>query len=145
MSVQLTPEAKAFLARAPVAHLATASTTMEPHVVPITFVWLDHSLWSALDAKPKRVEHLQLRRVRNLLANPNVAVVVDRYADDWSRLGYVLVQGTARVVGDGVRAEHAREALRAKYPAYRDGPWRLEHGPLIELAPIRVIEWGKLE
>ena len=144
MSVQLTPEAEAFLARAPVARLATASADGRPHVVPITFVWLAGSLWSALDAKPKRVARLQLRRVRNLLANPNAAVVVDRYANDWRQLGYVLLEGTARLVSDGARAERARDALRAKYPAYREGPWHLEHGPLIELAPTHVSEWGKL-
>lgn len=145
MRVQPSATAAAFLARARVAHLATASAAAIPHVVPITFVWLDDQLWSALDAKPKRLAGTRLRRVQNLLANPRVAVVVDRYADDWARLGYVLIEGTARLVEDGELADVARAALRAKYAPYRDGPLRLtDEAALVSVVPTRIIEWGWL-
>jgi PPOX class probable F420-dependent enzyme len=141
---ELPPTAQAFLARARVAHLATASAAGAPHVVPITFVWLDGRLYSALDAKPKRVAGTRLRRVRNLLANPRVAVVVDRYVDDWSRLGYVLIEGTARLIEEGAAAARARAALRTKYAPYHDGPLRLGDAPLVELTPTRLTVWGNL-
>jgi len=140
----LSPAAQAFLARAPVAHLATASPDGRPHVVPITFVWLDERLYTALDAKPKRVAVARLRRVRNLLANPRVAVVVDRYSDDWARLGYVLLEGCGQLLTDAAAAERACAALRAKYPPYRAGPLQLGAAPIIEVVPERVIEWGDL-
>src|SRR3954454_7351119 len=80
------PAVVAFLGDARVAHLATADASGQPHVVPITFALLDGRLYSALDAKPKRVAGPQLRRVRNIRENPRVSVVVDHYAEDWSRL-----------------------------------------------------------
>jgi PPOX class probable F420-dependent enzyme len=140
----LSPAARAWLQRAPVAHLATASPDGWPHVVPITFVWLDERLYTALDAKPKRVAVARLRRVRNLLANPRVAVVVDRYSDDWARLGYVLLEGYGQLVTDTAGVERACAALRAKYPPYRAGPLRLEAAPVIAIEPVRAVEWGDL-
>jgi PPOX class probable F420-dependent enzyme len=116
----LSAAVEAFLGRARVAHLATADAAGQPHVVPIVFVVLDRRLYSPLDAKPKRVPGWRLKRVRNLAANPRVAVVVDRYAEDWSRLGYVLWQGRAHLLDRGSEADRARAALRGKYSQYND-------------------------
>jgi PPOX class probable F420-dependent enzyme len=140
----LSPEAAAFLAAARVAHLATADAAGEPHVVPIVFVVVDGRLYSPLDAKPKRVAGTRLRRVRNLQANPRAAVVVDRYAEDWTRLGYVLWRGPARLIEAGAEAERARAALRAKYPQYRAGPLHLAEAPLIVVEAAQVTTWGHL-
>jgi PPOX class probable F420-dependent enzyme len=141
----IAPEVAAFLARARVAHLATADAAGQPHVVPIVFALCDGRLYSPLDAKPKRVAASRLRRVRNLLANPRVAVVVDHYDEDWTRLGYVLWTGTARLLEAGAEAVQARAALRAKYPQYRAGPLRLaDDAPLIALDAARVAVWGTL-
>ena len=140
----LTPEVAAFLARARVARLATADAAGQPHVVPIVFAVLDGRLYSPLDAKPKRVAATRLRRVRNLLANPRVAVVVDHYTEDWARLGYVLWTGRAHVLEAGDEAAHARAALRDKYAQYRAGPLRLNDAPLIVLEPERITVWGSL-
>jgi PPOX class probable F420-dependent enzyme len=140
----LTPAVRAFLARAPLAHLATADATAQPHVVPITFVVRGGRLYSPLDAKPKRVAGTRLRRVRNIQANPRVAVVVDRYAEDWTRLGYVLVTGRARLLAGGAEATRARAALRAKYAQYRAGPFRLGAAPLIVVEAERITTWGHL-
>ena len=142
--IPITPEAATFLARARVAHLATADARGQPHVVPITFVLLDGRVYSALDAKPKRVAERRLKRVRNLLANPRVAVVVDHYAEDWSRLGYVLLTGTGRLLEAGAEGAAAVAALRAKYPQYAAGAMRLEQGPLIVVEPEHVVSWGSL-
>ena len=145
MSWLLSVEATAFLTRAPLAHLATSTVDGRPHVVPIAFVWLSERLWSALDAKPKRTPVERLRRVRNLQANPHVSVVVDRYDEDWSRLGYVLIEGTARLVEAAAADEEVLAALRAKYAAYRAGPLVLKRAPLIEVTPQHTIVWGRLD
>jgi len=142
---ELTPRAATFLAQARVAHLATTDRDGQPHVVPITFVLLDGRLYSALDAKPKRVAAQRLRRVRNIQQNPRVGVVVDRYSDDWTRLGYVLVLGTARVVEASADMERPLAALRAKYAPYAEGPLALENAALLVVEPQRVIAWGNLE
>ena len=144
MPISLTPESVAFLAQAPVAHLATADASGQPHVVPITFALLDGRLYSALDAKPKRVGWQRLKRVRNLLDNPRVAVVVDRYADDWSRLGYMLLSGAARLLTEGDEAARAIAALRAKYPQYRQGSTDLGQATLVVVEPEQVVTWGQL-
>src|SRR5262249_61478891 len=141
----LTPRAATFLAQARVAHLATTDGEGQPHVVPITFVLLDERLYSALDAKPKRVAAQRLRRVRNIQQNPRVAVVVDRYSEDWTRLGYVLLLGTARVVEASAETERPVAALRADYAPYAEGPLALEDAALLAVEPQRVIVWGRLD
>ncbi|HZU07643.1 MAG TPA: TIGR03668 family PPOX class F420-dependent oxidoreductase [Chloroflexota bacterium] len=140
----LPPAAAAFLAQARIAHLATADAAGCPHVIPIVFVVLDGRLYSPLDTKPKRVAPRQLKRVRNLRENPQVAVVVDRYSEDWSRLAYVLLTGTARLVEAGAEAQRALAALRAKYPQYTSGPFALANATLIAIEPARVVCWGPL-
>jgi PPOX class probable F420-dependent enzyme len=89
------------LATERVGHLATADTHGRPHVVPVCFVYHAGRIYIALDEKPKRAPVTRLRRVRNLLANPAVALVVDRYAEDWSALSYVLVEGRASLLASG--------------------------------------------
>jgi coenzyme F420-0:L-glutamate ligase / coenzyme F420-1:gamma-L-glutamate ligase len=134
---------RAFLAGQRVARLATASATGEPHVVPICFCLVEDTLYVAIDEKPKTREVFRLRRLRNIAANPRVAVVADVYDDaDWSRLGFVLLRGTARVIEVG--DEHARAvgALRARYAQYQ--AMALEERPVIVVDVERVTTWGTL-
>src|SRR3984957_10362018 len=73
-------------AGARVARLATAGLDGQPHLVPFTFALGRHPgqedrIYSAVDAKPKSTT--DLRRLRNIRANPRVAVLADHYEDDW--------------------------------------------------------------
>src|SRR5579864_3711889 len=77
------------LAEARVAHLATMGPGSRPHIVPITFALDGEAIYFAVDAKPKRTTDLQ--RLRNIAANPAVAVLIDRYDEDWTRLWWVRV------------------------------------------------------
>src|SRR5206468_10034886 len=123
-----------------VAHLATASADGRPHVVPVCFVYLDGRIYIAIDEKPKR--SLRLKRLRNIEENPQVTLVLDRYDEDWSRLAWVLVQGTATVLEGGTEHRQALAALREKYPQYRE--MRLEELPVIEITVGQVSSWGDL-
>lgn len=106
-----------------VAHLATADRAGRPHVVPVCFVYLDGTLYTPLDLKPKRsTDPKRLRRVRNILETRRAAVLVDRYDEDWSRLAYVLVEGEAALVNDAAEERRAVAALTEKYAQYRDVP-----------------------
>jgi PPOX class probable F420-dependent enzyme len=127
------------LHRARVGHLATADRTGVPHVVPVCFAFDGRTVYSAIDEKPKRASPRRLRRVRNINANPRVALIVDEYNEDWRRLRYVLVRGTARILERG--AEHARAImlLRRKYPQYR--LMRLEGRPVLRITPRRLVVW----
>jgi PPOX class probable F420-dependent enzyme len=128
------------LRRARVGRLATTDQTGSPHVIPICFAFTGRLLYSAIDEKPKRVSPRRLRRVRNIEANPKVALVVDEYDDDWRRLRYVLVQGTARVLERGAEHRRALALLRKKYPQYRR--MRLEDRPVIRITPRRLVAWA---
>jgi PPOX class probable F420-dependent enzyme len=144
MSAKLNAEAWRFFERQRVAHLATSSAGGAAHVVPVCFALLDETVYVAIDDKPKRVDQpRRLRRLRNILENPRVAMVADVYDDrDWARLGFVLLHGTARVLDDGPEHARAIEVLRAKYPQYRD--MALEARPVIAADIRRVTAWGQL-
>jgi PPOX class probable F420-dependent enzyme len=133
---------RAFLDRQRVAHLATASLAGTPHVIPICFARLDDQLYVAIDEKPKRRQPSQLKRVQNILENGQVAIVADVYDEDWSRLGFVLVGGHARLLEAGREYDQALEALRAKYVQYR--AMALEGRPVIAVEAERVTRWGSV-
>jgi PPOX class probable F420-dependent enzyme len=126
-----------------VAHLATASATGTPHVIPVCFALVADALYVALDEKPKQVEVRSLRRVRNVVENPHVSVVFDHYEDNWSRLGFVLASGTARLLEGGPEHDAALASLRARYAQYVE--MALEQRPLIAIDVARVTTWGSLD
>jgi PPOX class probable F420-dependent enzyme len=131
---------RAFLDRQRVAHLATASRDSTPHVIPICFARLDDTLYVAIDQKPKRRPPTELKRVRNILENGRAAIVADVYDEDWSRLAFVLISGSARLVESGHELTRALEALRAKYAQYRT--MALEGRPVIAVQGEHVTRWG---
>ena len=88
-------------------------------MIPVCFVLLGDTLYQAIDAKPKSVAPRRLRRVRNIQANPEAALLVDHYLENWRRLWWVLLHGRARLVEDGAEQQRAIAALRRKYPQYR--------------------------
>src|SRR5262249_6828057 len=108
-----------FLSRRTVAHLATADRRGAPHVVPVCFAIEGGALYITIDEKPKRAD-VPLKRLRNIAENPAVAVVVDRYDDDWTRLGWVMLRGRADILTDGAEHGRAQELLRARYPQLID-------------------------
>ncbi|HTU02377.1 MAG TPA: TIGR03668 family PPOX class F420-dependent oxidoreductase [Candidatus Sulfotelmatobacter sp.] len=133
----------AFVREARVGRLATATLAGEPHLVPVCFVFDGSVFYTAVDAKPKRVEPSRLRRVQNIRANPRAALLLDRYEEDWSRLRYVLVRGRAEVLGPGSEQARAIALLREKYPQYRAMPGFGE-APIIRLTPERVVSWSPM-
>ena len=140
----LDPEQTAFLVRRRVARLATASGAGEPHVVPVCFAYSPGGIYVALDEKPKDVQPARLKRVRNIIENPSVALLADHYAEDWSRLAFVMVRGRAELLEPGVE-EHAAAVrlLRGKYHQYER--MKIEENPVITIRPERGISWGALD
>ena len=136
----MTEEQTKRLHQAPVGRLATADAQGRPHVIPICFALDGQLIYSVLDAKPKRGSLTGLRRVRNILANPHVSLVVDHYDSDWTRLWYILISGTAQLIYEGAEQERAVEILREKYPQYR--AMELEGNPVIKITPERVTGWS---
>jgi len=131
--VRLDPEAaRERFAGARVARLATVSADHIPHLVPFTFVVLNDLIVHAVDHKPK--SSTDLRRLRNIAANPHVSALVDEYSDDWTRLWWARADGDAEI-WSGDRAD-VLEHLAAKYPQYRA---IRPTGPIVA---IRVRRWS---
>ena len=100
-----------------VARLATVDAGGRPHIVPICFVLVDETLYFAIDAKPKSTTNL--KRLRNIAGKPNVSILIDHYENDWSRLWWVRLDGSARIVTADVEIERAMDLLVQRYAQYR--------------------------
>jgi PPOX class probable F420-dependent enzyme len=138
-----TDQQLSFLAAQRVGRLATASHSGAPHVIPVCYACDRTRLYIALDAKPKRVAPTQLKRIRNIAENPQVALVVDRYSDDWSELAYLLIAGSASLLPpDDAAHHHAIALLRARYSQYMAMPIELQ--PVIAITPLSIKAWGAL-
>jgi PPOX class probable F420-dependent enzyme len=135
----LTSEQAAFLEKHRIGHLATVDERGRPHNVPVCFALAGGNLYIAIDEKPKRGAPEDLRRVRNVRANPSVCLLVDDYAEDWSRLAWMQVRGEASLVEGADERADALAALRARYPQYHT--MALEARPLLRITPRRVVAW----
>ena len=131
----------AFVQAQRVARLATSDADGHPHVVPVCFAFDGSRFYTPLDEKPKRVEGLRLRRVRNIEARHEAMLLFDQYDDDWSRLGYVQVYGQAALLMPGA-ADHADalRLLRQRYVQYKT--MALEEQSVIAITPQRIVSWG---
>jgi PPOX class probable F420-dependent enzyme len=135
-SVATLPQwARALLGSARVGRLGIVDDDGRPRVLPVTFALAAGALVTAVDHKRKDVPAERLARVRWLRARPRAALTVDHYEDDWSRLAWVQALGPVRILDD---APDAVAALTARYTQYRDHP---PAGPVIELAPDRIVWW----
>lgn len=129
-------EARTRFGTAAVARLGTASADARPHLVPIVFALADDVLYFAVDAKPKA--STALRRLANIRANPQVAVLADRYDDDWTRLWWARADGTARFAGTD-EGGVAMQLLTRRYRAYAERP---PPGPVVAIDVERWSGWS---
>jgi PPOX class probable F420-dependent enzyme len=142
---------RAFLDAARTATLATTRPDGRPRLVPICFVVSGASdgatavLYSPLDEKPKATaDPLALGRVRDLLARPEATLLVHRWSEDWTNLGWIRIDARADVMPPGGH-EHASAAaaLRRKYAQYEGHD--LETRPILRFTPTALTAWGRIE
>ena len=131
-----------FLAHQRIAHLATADRRAVPHVVPVCFAISESALYITLDEKPKRHPATALKRMTNMVENPAVAVVVDRYDEDWALLGWVMLRGRADILLDGTEHDAAQALLRSRYPQLN--AMHIAQLPVIAVRIERTTSWGNL-
>ena len=148
----LTGPEQSFVTGSRRAVLATIRPDGEPRLVPVCFVLADAAdelgraiVYSPVDEKPKAsIDPHDLGRVRDLLVLPAVTVLVDRWSEDWQRLGWVRLSGRARLLEPTGRegAEHQRAVamLKAKYAQYATHD--LANRPIIRIAVDRIQRWG---
>jgi PPOX class probable F420-dependent enzyme len=138
--VSLKKKELAFLRAARTAHLATADKSGQPHVIPICFVCDGKHFFSPIDEKPKRAAPTKLKRLKNIRENPQVALIIDRYDEDWRKLGYILVFGKARILQSGEKHRSAVKLLRRKYRQYR--AMVIDERPMIVITAKRIVSWN---
>ena len=119
------------------ATLGTVEETGRPHLVPIVFAYREGRLYTAVDQKPKSTR--RLKRLRNIEANPNVSVLLDRYEDDWTRLWWIRIDGEARVIDSGPAFREGIALLTRKYRPYDTQP---PPGPVIEVRVETIRAWS---
>jgi PPOX class probable F420-dependent enzyme len=131
-----------FLDLVRVAHLATVGREGAPHLVPVCFCLDGTTLYITVDEKPKRAD-VPLRRIRNIQENPAVAVTVDRWDEDWTRLAWIMLRGPADILFSGEEHDRAQDQLGLRYPQYR--AMNLGPLPVIAVRIKRVLAWGALD
>ena len=131
-----------FLADHRIAHLATADRRGAPHVVPVCFAVSEATLYITIDEKPKQGSATALKRLRNIAENPAVALVVDRYDEDWSLLGWVMLRGQAEIITEGTEHAAAQALLRSRYRQLE--AMRIALLPVIAVRIDRASSWGNL-
>jgi PPOX class probable F420-dependent enzyme len=131
-----------FLAQQRVAHLATADRRAVPHVVPVCFAVAGGTLYITIDEKPKQRPATALKRLKNIAENPAVAVIVDRYDEDWARLGWVMLRGRAEILREGQEHQDAQDLLRSRYPQL--AAMQIATYPVIAVRIERTRGWGDL-
>jgi PPOX class probable F420-dependent enzyme len=135
----MTEAALRFCEASRVARLATADVRGVPHLVPVCYAIIGDTLYITIDEKPKRTDRL-LKRLRNIMTNPEIAVTVDRWDEDWRRLAWVMLRGRAEILPDGEEHDRAQARLRERYPQYR--AMELAPLPVIALRIARATTWG---
>lgn len=142
--VELSPRAiEQRLAREPRAVLATLRQGGSAALVPVVFARVGSALWSPVDGKPKR--SAALSRLADVAREPRVALLLDCYGPDWSRLWWLRVEGRGDVRREAEAPREMREAsaaLRAKYPQYAETPLFLGEPTLLRIEIERVQSWA---
>jgi PPOX class probable F420-dependent enzyme len=151
--MELAREHRALLVTERRATLATIAPDGHPRLVPCCFaIGFEGSALvvdTPIDDKPKAVDDpMRLARVRDIRRDPRVTLLVDRWDEDWARLAWVRVEGTARLLipwSPRDAAPHAAgvAALRSRYPQYRER--RLETLPIIRVTVERMSGWDAHE
>ncbi len=140
MTIEISPEAQAFLTRPLLGRLATASPDGQPHVVPVWFLFEDGFVWVSA--------FRTTRKVIDLERNPKCAIVID-IEQGQEALSAVAIEGRAELI----RAPFLEVRQRAQriYAKYLGPEGVLAPDPqswldssenlLIKITPTRVKTW----
>ena len=142
MCLVIRSDIEEFIQRVRVARLATIDSDFKPHLVPVVFVFDDNHFFIPVDEKRKKAKPEKLRRIKNIQGNPNVALLIDEYNEDWTRLAFVMIQGIASIMKSrphaDIQVQKALKQLTIKYTQYQ----RVGIGEiLIRIKPEKVVSW----
>src|SRR2546422_4139847 len=133
--MRMTSAIARLIERERVCRVATAGRLGMPHLVPVCQVVAGGKIYFASGNDG--------RKALNLAENPQVAVTVDLYSEDWAHLKGVMVQGRARLIPRGATFRRIRALLYKKYPQYpREAQLDASDSVVVEVTPTRVFTWG---
>ena len=114
------------------ATLSTVAPDGTVAAVPVCFALTAGRVVTAIDHKPKSTR--EPARVRNIRREPRVTLLFDRWDEQWTRLGWVMLKGLASI-------ERAADTsvLIERYPQYREKP---PAGPFIVVEPQAITWWS---
>lgn len=124
--------------------MATVDNLGRPLVVPICFAYDGKHIYTPIDKKPKRVPVKELKRIKNILDNPNISLVIDDYHEDWNKLTYVIIHGRAELIESGEEYQRSLRLLCEKYTQYVDMNLSTLNLPVIKVIPVRILFWGAI-
>jgi len=132
-----------FIERARLARLATIDSEFKPHLVPVVFVFDGKHFFIPIDEKRKKItKPAKLKRIKNIQHNPDVALLIDQYNEDWTELAFVMIQGKALVASkreENTLLRQAYEKLMKKYVQYQ----KVGVGEMcIIITPMKVVSWS---
>ena len=128
-----------------VARLSTVTPSRVPHSVPICFALSGNdTIYTPIDAKPKKNKSKPLKRIINIASNDEVVVLFDRYSENWTELAYVMAKGKAKVVSDEQENLLAAKLLENRYIQYRDQNYLPRGATIIGIRVYDYISWGNL-
>lgn len=138
------PWVQDLLSKPLLARLATANpSTLQPHVVPVWFIWDGANLWiSAFNST---------RKVKNVLKNPLISVIVDT-GDENPPSRAVLMEGRAQILTDSPTVQSWATLIYTHYmgdkgvKAPEPQSWIIDpENTIIKLTPEKVFIWGPAE
>ena len=115
-----------------------------PLVVPVCFAYDGKFVYSPIDKKPKSVTTSELKRVRNIMHNPSVSLVIDEYFENWSKLYYIIIRGKAELIYKGDEYNNILRVLSEKYDQYLQMGLEQLGYPVIKITPEKIISWGDI-
>jgi PPOX class probable F420-dependent enzyme len=131
-----------FIERARVARLATIDSEFKPHLVPVVFVFDGNHFFIPIDEKRKTVEPDKLKRIRNIQHNPSIALLIDQYDEDWTKLTFVMIEGEASIANKSegnLQVKQAYQKLITKYIQYQ----KVRVGEMcIIITPKKITSWS---
>ncbi len=133
-----------FIQAQKIARMATVDKSGKPLVLPICYAYDGNCIYTPIDKKPKRTSAMKLKRIKNIVTNPNVSLVIDRYYEDWTRIAYIVIHGTAEVLDRGEEYLESLRILSERYRQYKRMKLSQLGLPVIKITPNRFISWGKI-
>jgi PPOX class probable F420-dependent enzyme len=139
-----TDNERSIILTARVARMATADESGRPFVIPVCYVYDGRFIYTPIDKKPKKVSTLELKRIRNILENPRVSLVIDEYRENWRMLYYILIHGFGEVIWSGDEYQSSLALLSVRYPQYEKMRLDEKGLPVIKIVPEKIVSWGRI-